>query len=784
MPNGNLPKYHQTVAEPLQQKVIDMKLEGVSLRFYPLRASPQKLQQFCDEYLNFGYFSEDMPIHNRPPYSFRPALPFVLLIVLDYNRLEVEGVAPPRQGGGPADPEPVTWLRQHELIFGVPLEWYGGHGKDRRFIDWAMTSPFIYLDHPISIWIGREAYGWPKTSMRVPRLRPVFRPADPQHVVSFEIPRPSGNPEQPERFDHFLDIHTDAVVAPSSPQVTAPFSIMSSAITSFFQGASAFTASLAGLRVPNFSRPDESAATQRMFQQGVSTFSGWLPTLSAMLTQGQPLDLDNFPESPFMKNNITLKQFRDAERNEHACYQALMRSSVTVNKVHAAGLLFNPLLQDPSGGTIVRLHDSPETTQIVERFGLEIDGFDQAKNVKTRILKPYLPFWFDLDLKYEAGEVLSWRGMDTEWSQTNEPRLPKSEVLPAAARYLEIGSGVLPERRGRSTTRVTIRVLPLRATKLAQLCRRLTDDLRDDNDREHSPVFETESEHILLYVIQFDPAHSGDPGPAHGSGLLADTEVVFAIPAIYTDRGKVKHRVLLPMLGFVGTEQSAFSDREIYGRVSLQSSLLPPREKMLEELAPDGKKFEELFYVSTCLCRALNEDQETRLWPILDFVEIEQKWAHHIEEQALAKGELARLAVKEEDLPEWLAGLGLDTVRPQGGFTSIALKQFRDGGKDSTKACYQALVQYEGRFSKDFQRDWINQNLALRIYDCEAVNLVEEFGLLPTNHYGVKARPEGQGGTRVDIIEPDRPFWIKAELTGESAHNLCHREGAGPWREA
>jgi hypothetical protein len=760
MPDDKLPAYHKSIADPLQQKAITMELEGVGLRFYPLRARLGALQKFCDDYLNFSDEKDD----NRPPYFFRPALPFVLLMVLDYNRLEVESVEPPMRNGGD-DPLPVTWLRQHELIFGVPLEWYELRKKDRRFRDWAMTSPFIYLDNPISIWIGRDAFGWPKSSMRRPRLRTIFRPTQPQRVASFQIPRSSADPERPETFDRFIDIYSDPVFAPATPQITAPLSMLSSAISSFFQGASAVTASLAGFRLPNLAQPSELSGTQQMMQQGLNTFSGWLPALSAMLTQGQPLDLEKFPQSPFMKNNITLKQFPDAQNNGDACYQALMLSSVTVDKIHGAGLLFNPVLQDPSGGIIVRLHRSPqnqETDDIITTLGLEVDGVERISG--AQLLKPYFPFWFDLDLKYEPGEVLSWRGMTTKWSEENKPGDPRDDRRKAP--YVTIGSGALPARQRRSMTDVVVRVLPLKASRLDQLCRQLT----ELSPRSHT--FRPASSHLLLYVLQFKALASNAASgsfSAPGSGLLADTEIVFGIPAIWTDVHKTDRRVLLPMLGFVGAEKDAFSDREIYGRLSLQSSLLLPRENMLEDLPPDDKRFEELFYVGTSLCRALNENEETRLWPILDFVEV-----------------VGGRSPNEGDVGGWLKDLGLETV--MNGFSSMALKQFRDGQKESVNnACYQALVKYDATFS-DVATGWIPQNLALRVYEFESVNIVEHFGLQTSNSSQVGRRPNdhSQGDareSRYEIVEPVKPFWLKARLSNESAQTVCCREGAGSWRD-
>src|SRR5258708_31331432 len=51
----------------------------------------------------------------------------------------------------------------------------------------------------------------------------------------------------------------------------------------------------------------------------------------------------------------TMKQVRDAEDSKNACYQAIVRSEMTVDEVKDAGLLFDPLSGDPSGGVEIKL---------------------------------------------------------------------------------------------------------------------------------------------------------------------------------------------------------------------------------------------------------------------------------------------------------------------------------------------------------------------------------------------------------------------------------------------
>jgi hypothetical protein len=192
MAGSNLPKFNSAMADMLDwPSAIKMDFPQVGMRFYPLRADLVRLQDVCDTYLNFIGEPDD-----RPPVYFRPAAPFVLMQTVNYDKLEIEKIG---------------WLVQHEAIFSIPIEWYEWKESQWVFKDWAMTYPFIYLDHPISIWTGREMYGWPKVPVRVPRLFPLRNPPDPQGRVAFNLAIHSRDRvNRPEPFRPFIEIRQQA----------------------------------------------------------------------------------------------------------------------------------------------------------------------------------------------------------------------------------------------------------------------------------------------------------------------------------------------------------------------------------------------------------------------------------------------------------------------------------------------------------------------------------------------------------------------------------------------
>ena len=76
---------------------------GATARVFPLRANMAQLTHFVDHYVNMDI----------PPgiVQFRPALPYVYLMVLDYGSMSAASVSA----------QNVGWVSQHEVAFTVPL---------------------------------------------------------------------------------------------------------------------------------------------------------------------------------------------------------------------------------------------------------------------------------------------------------------------------------------------------------------------------------------------------------------------------------------------------------------------------------------------------------------------------------------------------------------------------------------------------------------------------------------------------------------------------------------
>jgi hypothetical protein len=708
---------------------IKMEFPQVGMRFYPLRADIVRLQNVCDTYLNFID-----PPGDRPPVYFKPAAPFVLMQTVNYDKLEIDKIG---------------WLIQHEAIFSIPIEWYELVDKRWVFKDWAMTYPFIYLDHPISIWMGREMYGWPKVPVRVPWLFPLKNPPDPQGRVAFNLATHSRDRvNQPEPFRPFIEIRQEADGL-SPLNAGELYNMMPRAIAGGLAAASTMVETLSDffLRKPG---GDESAPYPAMLASGYNYLYKWLPEFWAMMAPGMGGSKEKFTASPFMKNNIVLKQFRDAHEIDSACYQALVKSEISINKLIDAGLLFNPLSGDTSGGVTVRIHHF-KTQPIIEILGLEVSEITSENGVGVTSLKPFCPFWWSLNLSYGNASTICWRSRTTKFAKPGEQGAPAGRKND----YVKLGSGALEEIAGvEKFPKFLMRVLPLKAglKELTNLCADLFADVRYS--------IEPLVPYVFMIADQFREMTS-DADPKEG---WADSELRFALIAKGRDQraASVERLMILPLINFTGSEWNAISHREVNGRFALASEFAAPPQHGMQELPPaERTTLRKLFSLRTSICPSLDVDEQTRRWTLLELAEDADAPVQAKEPQA--------------SLEQWLKTLGLDTIRLEHRFEGVALKQFRDATQ-ADRACYQALVQVERKFTNEPEIAWIEERLKVTIYEFDTMQIVKKFGLV--------------GGTRqVDrnerpymVFEPEKPFWVRGDMEQELGVNLCWRAAGMDWQ--
>ena len=726
-------------------KFIEMEFPQATFRFYPLPADRDSLQKFCDKYLNFF----DEPESERPPVYFRVPLPYVLLQLVDYPRME----------------ERTQWLRSREVIFSIPLEWYTRDDKGLHFQKWGMTFPFIYLDSPISIAIGREIYGFPKTQVQVVEdptqparageSHPLLSPSQPRRLLAYNLPEfKEDSPGEPQTFSQsFLEVYQDPPSYPWSvsrpadlfaiwPRATAGYlstlsvlaeatsamaraavdtpalwafpkavaSVFASAAEQFQKVAGSSLAQAAATVKTDFRMPPIADLTTfaKMVEQGMGVAGAWLPEMFAPFVEPRPVKTGETAASPFMQNLISLKQFPDAEDPTKVCYQAIVRSSSKFETANDAGLLFDPLSGDPSGGISIRLYDNEP---IVEALGIQATR-DPHTNYATA--KPLFPFWWNLDVGYGTAENLCWRTKDTSWSP---PKRPGAKA-PASHHYLRLRTSTADlevPKPFATPSKVTLHVLPLQSdgNELTSLCNQLLNGF--DAKRQFQPA----APYVLMLVAQFPKVDSGRPHPRKWS----DTEVTLAIPA-YENENK-EQPVLLPLVTFVASEWNAITSREIYGRFSLQSSIKICDERQVNDLSISKVSTPELwFYVSSPLMGDRDEKEIMDIYSMLG-----------VTRSSIAEG--TQKSSTSQPLQSWLDKANLTPGSSKGPeFLSVALKQFRDAQNPATKACYRSLVSLRRRFETVTKKEWIEGaykvRLRVNIRKYDNVKLASKLGLNTT----------------------------------------------------
>ena len=211
----------------------------------------------------------------------------------------------------------LGWTSQREIGFIIPLEWRQEKEGRLAFRDWAMVAPFIFVDDSWSLATGREVYGWPKIkAWLTPEVDPwMSSPTLQDRVLTLStmvIPELYAGERQEPRV--LLEI--ERAPSPSFFQFFPtpwnplnPLVSLSQALLNVRSVMGTAAEILLGLPSLGYAQDRDLRSLREMvgkFLQYAAPFS-----------------------SPLASNNITLKQFRDAEEPLYICYQALVNSRIS-----------------------------------------------------------------------------------------------------------------------------------------------------------------------------------------------------------------------------------------------------------------------------------------------------------------------------------------------------------------------------------------------------------------------------------------------------------------------
>lgn len=713
-----LPRFNSALGEFLAlPEHLEQKYSNVVTQIYPLKANVGRLQELCDSYLNL---SEDL--------YFEATVPWVLMQVCDYGKMA-------------STSRNVGWFSQHELAFGVPIQWYRKERNKWAFVDWAMVFPFIFVDNPLSMCGGREIYGWSKAGIQIDTTPPIFEPGNARRLVSISLVTSGTNYGDPSGTEEFLQIFQRRPFLSLKSAVSDVLTAIPRAIANSIAAASNIFETTASLPF-NYSDSD-----LQFLQETIVRFYGRLdlsaPT--ALRVSQEPADRS----ASF--NIITLKQVRDVGSSSGARFQAIVGSRMAIERTTDAGYLFDPLSGDVTGGIQITLRDS-QAQPIVRTLGLATSGDASGGDEQDATMQPLLPFWLKMDLGYGLADYQFWRTATTSWTRGDKlNHIKREEIL-----YVGEGSGAKEEVAGPyHFPHITFRVMPLRAKR--NVLQKLIDDYLKNDFFEFEVaghIKDKSGDHSVVCLI----GTNFEKMSATGTDTeYSDRELTFAVPVLWreTKNPHIEHPALISLYTFTGTDWNTATSYEVFGQLALKSWLIDPDTAWLTDPASASRP--PLLTVKTELFPTLGKSQEAQKVSVLEIFP--------------ARGSAPRLAIAD-----YLHQLGLNHFWNGRRFHTIALKQIVDA-EDPRWADYQALIGIDRKFTGTAGRKPTTGALdpvSIKLYDYPTLPLIAKMGLIWEER-------DTTGPCPAYTLKPIDPFWISGAMRSDAGCEMCQRVGL-VWR--
>jgi hypothetical protein len=764
---------------------------GMSARVFPLRAHLGMLQRVCDGYLNFV-----------PPEAgyFRVPVPYVYVMLLDYGQV-AESVAR------------IGWFAQTEVFFLVPLEWYKFEGGRWVFHDWAVITPYVFVNDDFSVPLGRTVFGFPKVLARVMQtnsawIKDTSAPVTLARIETGVFPQTYSGAEIQNRV--LLEVERSTISNLRVP-LDAMSSVMPWSIASHLaQAMAGFSRDATWLAQSMRISPVNPMADPGVFQAMLSRVAPWF----APGGKG------------FVQNSLNLKQFRRSEHPTQICYQALTNGRMETMAFNGAGLLgeYQVMLGDLSGGHTVKLYEYA-SLPLIRTLGLEIERDWQAPDCRVAELKPVLPFWLDVDIKYDQGDNLAWRTDDGIWRDGSGAEFKSQTLAPGMS-----APGVeTPDFNSTVTTVIddiagpfelsdtTVRVLPLLAEKKtlqAFLDKFMNSPLQDPiqsegGEEEHirfrvwqRDLQPTESKAVdhegVAYVYLMATSFGSIMSTTNNVGDWTKYQLSFMIPVRFERLVPNKRQVtqgqqekewelvsvgLVPAFSFVDNCTAAIARLEVQGFEATVANFFKPESVWLsEEVELSANPHQTLLRLDTEVWPAFGQGQQATVQPIIEICQADPdaglgdapdapwRWAQKLRNELFAKKKT------KEDHPKDLQvgrALAMELLANQMPFNAFSLKQFRDA-RDPAKACYQSLVRVPRQIKELVDLREIEETLVVTIHSFPSLDIVGLLGLVAS------ALPVSGSGI-VNTAQAIRPFFLHGTLFEPLAERLAFRAGTKVW---
>jgi hypothetical protein len=499
---------------------------------------------------------------------------------------------------------------------------------------------------------------------------------------------------------------------------------------------------------------------------------------------------------------------RDAVDPGLACYQSITNAAMEVSRIRSGGMLGDMALLrgDYSGGYEITLNSYP-SIPIVQSLGLEAEpvGEDQVK------LRPVLPFWMRVDLKYLIGENLAWRaweGKKALWQNEEKIQLLQENKLAAQPFYMQqAGAGFQVAEGPFKLPDTTMEVLPLMACHdtLKEFLRGGKTDQELDKEQQlgstepleplppdwvpHSLMsqlpddlcyFEPWGSHVYMVIAHLEHMAS----ERNNFGQLTDDLVWFAVP-VQLCRGEGPDREVLSVgfnvpFAYSNSAVAATTGRELSGYTTVRAGVDACANTWLNDLGPLSDCV-PLVEVKAEMPRALSGGgfEWSKLLEVIEGNAIawndEPAWNTAASFADCARTHAEQMDTLQNENEKAFADLlgmavGLFNGQP---LNQYSFKQFRDAG-DPNNACYQALVRSRFVVDRVIDQQELEKRIHVNIMRRPTQPIVQTLGLV------TKSTHESDEGT-FDSLQPVRPFYLKADLRTLAGENITRRVHTHDW---
>lgn len=624
------------------------RFTGVGMRVFPLRASFARLKELCDRLYN-GF--PDVA-------DFRPIDGFVELVVLEYSSItSVEQPAFASYG-------------QTEMFFLVPVMW-----KDRKTGKqcFAVVTPYIFVDNPVSARIGRDLFGWPKEAAwyRRDQQATSSSPGSASQLLAIDTEMLSANGTTSSRLVEVDDQPDREYLGFGRP------------------------------RVSDDPHPLDLGGVARLLARP------WLVAGRGFaLWRRGLLDVATQPTRPLDMQNINLKQLPQLDPEGTAAYQALTVTPLRTTRLNGFGLIGErkQLMGDPSGGCVIRIFEDP-TWPVVTKLGLNYeDASPQSSEPGARLVyrfHPVLPVWCSADFEQHPSRILASRGTPATGAAggTTGTRVPFNTTLGSRS--------LLGASHGTTLSGVKLQLFGLSAEAAAH--QQLLDELNALG---------------MTYQLELPPATT--PGQssvvfsvATFTGMRADrlslpgwhgTLVELFVPVLYRTGGGEPRLALWSQAGFANSNALSNAMHDVLGT---NVNLAQMRHGDTSAIAQGIDNRLHLFRASASMVRQFQLGECAQVLPVLDVFGVPRD-------------------VKSQSAREPLVKLPGTGVLDLPSLPILRLKQL-PSAEDARQASYQALVKTEWRGARGSFQD-VGVDHEIRIFGYDSLNLINRLGLAKSEH--------------------------------------------------